>query len=401
MLSRDAAAGTERQADALSGPGTEHGFAVPALLPPADELVLVVPARRLSWHLVRLPRVNRARLRNALEGLLEERLLEDPQSLHFAVAPVTPDSGMVWVAACRKAWLYPALQVFETAGRPVTRVVPEHVPVPEGAEPSLHAIGTSAAAWLVRCADDGVQVVPLGFAALTTLEVDGAAGSTTAEPAVAAMAEEILGHSVQVISHAHGLVLAARSHWNLAQFELTSTGGSRTARRIAQAWTQGAGSRAWKPARWGLVALLLSQLVGLNAWAWKERSALDAKRAEARTLLTKTFPRISLVVDAPLQMEREVALLRQATGALSRRDLEPMLAAVAENAQVARPPAGIDFVAGELTLKGFEMPTSAATSLTQGLARVGYSGLASGDQWLIRAADSGTPAVSAIPSRTP
>ena len=400
VLSRDASARSERQDDELTSAVMEHGLAVAASLPMADELVLVVPTRRLSWHLVRLPRVSRARLRNVLEGLLEERLLEDPQSLHFALAPNTLSSGMVWVAACRKAWLYPALQTFETIGRPVARVVPEHVPALEGAEPSLHAIGIPEAAWLVRCADDGVQAVPLGLAALTTLEVAAAAGPATAEPAVAAMAEEILRHSVRVTSHAHGLVFAARSRWNLAQLELTSTSGSRTARRITQAWAQGAGSKAWKPARWGLAALLLTQLVGLNAWAWKERTALDAKRAEARALLIQTFPRIPLVVNAPLQMEREVALLRQATGALSRRDLEPMLAAVAENAQVARPPAGIDFVAGELTLKGFEMPASAATSLIKGLALAGYRGQASGDQWVIRPADTGTPAISTNPLTT-
>ena len=401
VLSRHAAAGSERQETELTSAVIEHGLAVTALLPSADEVVLVVPSRRLSWHLVRLPRVGRGRLRIVLEGLLEERLLEEPQSLHFALAPDTLSSGMVWVAACRKAWLYPALQAFESVGRVVTRVVPEHVPTPEGAEPTLHAIGIPEAAWLVRCADDGVQVLPLGFSALTTLEVNGAAGFTTTEPAVAEMAEELLGHSVRVTSHAQGLVLAAHSRWNLAQFELTSTSGSRTARRIAQAWAHGTGSNAWKPARWGLIALLLTQLVGLNAWAWKERSALAAKRAEARTLLTQTFPRIPLVVDAPLQMEREVALLRQATGALSRQDLEPMLAAVAQNAAVVRPPAAIDFVAGELTFKGFEMPASAATSLTQGLARAGYSGQPTGDQWLIRPADSSPSAPGTRPVSKP
>ena len=388
VLSRNAARGLDRDdADAASSV-IEQGSTVLALLPRADELVLVVPARRLSWHQVKLPKVSSARLRSVLDGLLEERLLEEPQSLHFALAPDTADTGMVWVAACDKAWLYPAVQAFESVGRHVARVVPEHVPASAGSAPSVHATGTPEAAWLVRCADDGVQAVPLGHAALAALGFGDHAGLATAEPAVAALAEELLGRTVQVVPHAQGLVSAARSRWNLAQFQLTSTSGSRTARRAAQAWAQWAGSTTWRAARWGLAALLLAQLIGLNLWAFKERAALEAKRAETRTLLTQTFPRVPLVVNAPVQMEREVSLLRQSKGALSSNDIEPMLTAVAENVQPPLPPAAIDFVADELTLKGFVLPASAATTLTQGLARAGYRSQVSGDQWVVRRGDA-------------
>ena len=228
VLSRSAARGLERDDADASSAVVEQGSTVLALLPRADELVLVVPARRLSWHQVTLPKVSSARLRHVLDGLLEERLLEEPQSLHFALAPSTADTGMVWVAACDKAWLYPAVQAFESVGRHVARVVPEYVPVPSGTAPSLHATGTPEAAWLVRCAEDGVQAVPLGHAALIALGFGDQAGLATAEPAVAAMAEELLGRAVQVVPHAQGLVSAARSRWNLAQFQLTSTSGSRT-----------------------------------------------------------------------------------------------------------------------------------------------------------------------------
>jgi general secretion pathway protein L len=58
---------------------------------------------------------------------------------------------------------------------------------------------------------------------------------------------------------------------------------------------------------------------------------------QVRSALTSTFPKsVKVVVDAPLQMEREVAALRQATGAASGRDLESMLAALA-----AAAPAGL------------------------------------------------------------
>lgn len=391
-LSNDATPGLQRT-DAGVGADSalvDHGSAPLALLPRADELVVVVPARMLSWHRIVLPKVNSARLRNALDGMLEERLLDEPQNLHFALAPGAAPGSSVWVAACNKAWLQAALQAFESAGRPVARVVPEYAPLLAGSSPTLHVIGGPDNAWLVRCAEDGVQLLPLVPAVRSALgladeaSLEGAGSPVFSEPAVAALAEQVLRGKVQVQHSAQGLLAAARSNWNLAQFDLASTGGLRLARRAAQAWAQWAGSAAWRPARWGLATLVLVHLLGLNAWAWKERSALQAKRVEVRSLLTQTFPKVPVVVDAPVQMEREVALLRQATGAVSSRDLEPMLASIAENIQTAGPPSAIEYAANELTLKGFQAPPAEASALTKGLAAAGYSSRVDGETWLVR-----------------
>ena len=363
----------------------EHGSALLALLPRADEVVAVVPARSLSWHRVVLPRVNSARLRIALDGLLEDRLLEEPQGLHFALAPGAMPGQTVWLAVCNRAWLHAALHAFEAAGRRVARVVPEHTPLPDGSPATLHVFGSSDDAWMVRRADDGVQTLPFEPAVFAALDLDGVAVQPTAEPAVSALAEEALERPVLVQHTAQGLVAAARSRWDLAQFDLTSTGGTRVARRLAQGWAQWAASAAWRPARWGLAALLLAHLFGLNAWAFKERSALQAKRAEIRNQLVQTFPKVALVVDAPVQMEREVAALRQATGAVSSLDLEPMLATVAENLSVARVPSAIEYASSELTLKGFQLPAAEANVLTQGLTAAGYASRVDGDSWVIRA----------------
>jgi len=387
-LAQDAAPGLER-ADADNGADSmlsDHGNAPLALLPRADEVVAVVPGRMLSWHRIILPRVNSARLRSAIEGILEERLLDEPQNLHFALAPGATPGSSVWVAACDRAWLQAALQALEAAGRAVARVVPEYAPLPEGSPPTLHVTGSPDSAWLVRCADDGVQMLPLGPAVHDSLDLDGSEDLATAEPAVAALAEQVLGRKVRVGHSAQGLVAAARSSWNLAQFDLASNSQTRLTRRAGQAWVQWAQSAAWRPARWGLATLVLAHLFGLNVWAWNERSALQTKRGEVRSLLLQTFPKVPVVVDAPLQMAREVAALRLATGAVSNRDLEPMLAAVAQNAQTARSPSAIEFAANELTLKGFAVPPAEASALNQALAAAGYSSHGDGDAWVIKPA---------------
>jgi hypothetical protein len=68
--------------------------------------------------------------------------------------------------------------------------------------------------------------------------------------------------------------------------------------------------------------LLAANLIGLNAWAWKEQASWQSRRSAIDSTLTRTFPAVKVVVDAPVQMAREVAALRQATGAPSGSDLE-------------------------------------------------------------------------------
>src|SRR3954447_22497953 len=69
-----------------------HGSAQAAVLPTpmraGSEVVAIVPAQTLSWHRIELPKgvtARTPRLRSALDGLLEDQLLDEPESLHFAL----------------------------------------------------------------------------------------------------------------------------------------------------------------------------------------------------------------------------------------------------------------------------------------------------------------------------
>ena len=112
----------------------DHASVPLALLPAAQrggEVVAVVPVALLSWHSVELPKgvgAGSPRLRPILEGLLEDRLLDESAQLHLALAPGAAAGSRVWVAACDKAWLRGHLQMLEAAQRPVTRIVPEFFP---------------------------------------------------------------------------------------------------------------------------------------------------------------------------------------------------------------------------------------------------------------------------------
>jgi general secretion pathway protein L len=371
-----------------------HASATAALLPlpsgAGAEVVAVVPVEALSWHQVDLPKGVTAaapRLRAVLEGLIEDRLLDEPDTLHFALQPRAKSGMPVWVAVCDRAWLRAHVQALEAAHRPVSRIVPELSP---GEPASVHVLGDPDRARLVLAEARGIAVWPLTASALPALAHLPPDLPVLAEPAVAALAEEALQRKVALLQTTQRHLQAAQSPWDLAQFDLASSGRSRAFKKMGVRWGEWLNAPQWRPARWGVLALLLAQLVGLNAWAWKEQRALNAKRDAIRSALTSTFPKLKVIVDAPLQMAREVAALRQATGAASERDLEAILSAISASAPANVMPTAIEYVAGELRLStATPMAPAEQAPLAAGLQARGLALRSEGNTLIVRL--EGTP----------
>ena len=130
---------------------------------------------------------------------------------------------------------------------------------------------------------------------------------------------------------------------------------------------------------------MLTQLIGLNAWAWKERNALESKREAVKSMLTQTFPSVKLVVDAPVQMAREVAALQQAVGDVAGSDFEPMIGALATNLPPGRTPSAVDYTNGQLRLRGLGLQPSEVSQITNAMAPRGYNVRTEGDLLLVQA----------------
>jgi len=396
---------------------------VPLALLPAQterqgEVVVVLPARALSWHQVQLPQGSLPRqllgerrgnrLRAILDGLLEDQLLDDPSQCHLALQPQPVTSAPVWVLACERAWLDAGLKALAQAGLVVVRIVPEFTmqSLDGTVFVTEHATGAQAAGlWAPRGpGSDAVLVCPLTPAMAFLLappdaaQVPGIAGAETpaptgvrlvAEPAVAALAEQMFQRPVQIEQRAQRLLQAAQSPWDLAQFELAHAGRSRRGKQLAQGLANLARAPQWRAARWSLALLVLVNVMGLNALAWHEQSRLDAQRQQIRAVLTDTFPKLPVVVDAPLQMAREVAVLQRTRGNAAGTDLEGMLASFSALAQQGYVPDTIEYAANELRLSGPAMPATATEQVLGGLASRGLKASLQGGQWLL--APGGAP----------
>ena len=362
--------------------------ALATLLPAAhgagSETVVIVPAGALSWHRIEWPRgvqTGSPRLRAALEGLLEDHLLDEPEALHFAVEPHARAGEPAWVAVCDRAWLRACLHTLEAAGHGVTRIVPELAPE---APASWYALGEPEQALLVARSPRGVVTLPLAATSLPLLPALPDGALCFAEPAIAEEAEALLQQALVLQPAAERWLQSAQSAWNLAQFDLARTGRGRALRRLVTRGAEWLRAPQWRPARWGLMLLLVVHLVGLNAWAWKERAALDARREALRTTLTRTFAQARPGPDALAQMEREVAALRQATATPASDDLETLLGALAAPAN-GHTVSHLDYARGNLRVRGLGWSASELRAAQTALRTQALSGTLQGDELVLRA----------------
>lgn len=353
---------------------TRHGQVSLATLPPADELVLLVPPNRLSWHRVNLPPVPPRRVPAALAGLLEDHLLDDPAQTAFALQPGARTAGSRLVAACDRGWLQSLIDGAAERRLRLTRVAPAFAPALGDAARSDLVRDTADGPQAIRIAADQVLALPLAQAAALWPALD--AGATPpallVQEGLSVEAESALGRAATTWSPQQALWQGAQSGWDLVQFDLADArrrpGLRRLGRGLQALWRDA----RWRPVRWGVGLLLMAQLVGLSAWAWKLDNELKARREQARQLLLQGFPGVRTVVDAPLQMERELVLLRRSRGVAAAGDADAMLAAAAQALPGTDGVQALRYAAGELTLTGARLD---AAQWEQARVRLGGLGL--------------------------
>ena len=313
----------------------------------------------VSWLKVGVPRAPASRLRAALVGVLEERMLDEPESVHLALEPAATPGEDAWICVVNSRSAFEGeIARLERTGVSVERVVPmswpEDTPLGHFSEAGRSdgggGNGGGAALQLTWSDVNGVSNVPLqGSLARAMLPRWTATPARwSAHPAVAAQAERWLGSPVFVLRDEPRALQAMRSLWNLRQFDLAPA--HRGTLALREGWKRFL-SPVWRPVRLGARSFRAAQHrgpqpLGLRAARRRRREnrrdhAGTPRRAPAGALDHRC-------AGADAARNRDLARWRRPVG---EADFEALLAIVAAAWPEGRTPAeSLTFEPGKLSL---------------------------------------------------
>ena len=342
----------------------------PEEIPKAEIVELILPAGALLLTTVRLPG-RRAPAAQALAFALEEQLLTEPENTHVVVLRRFPD-GLYAVAALDRIWLEDTLRALAAAGLSPQKARPETLLVPwvEGSwslvwDGSHGFVRTGAYAGFALDGDASGAPLPLRLALAEGRRQGG----------LPARIVFYLGESTHLPGWAAdlGVETVQAPPWRWQHAALRDDGSN----LLQGPFTVSTGAPPWlrelRPAAvvLGLIGLLHLG-AGVTDWARLEREQA-ALRAEMNGLFLQAFPEARVVVDAPLQMRRNLEDLRRLHGALAGDDFLSLLADAAGVLTGAGELQALDYQRGRLVA---DLRLRADTTPAAVLARLAGAGLA-------------------------
>jgi general secretion pathway protein L len=346
------------------------GRATLGLLPRASATVLVVAARDLLLTAAPLPPLKGPRLRQALPNVVEDQLIQDPQTCHIAVDPKPLASGRRVLAVIDRGWFRFVLDAFANTGHRNVKAVPAMrcLPLPESAldldlaEPGVPAAPTLGATPFIA----GIlgNVLATAPALMGDVATPLASATPRVEIAIARGEHASLGEGLAIPADAIEATLAALSGDHpMTLYTLSDVpgsephlGASRTPRATqagrsaiptaepitfealarnalaspfdlcqfefaAQPWRLDRSTMRRLKLPIALVAAsLVVSIIGINIQWLQLARQRDAINAQMTETLLNAFPKTTTVLDAPDQMSRQLDRLRLSSGQLSPSD---------------------------------------------------------------------------------
>lgn len=301
------------------GNASESGNGTLASMPQHDDATVIVAADRVLATAAALPKIKRSKLETALPFALEDALIDDVSEAHVTTGAKLPD-GRTVLYTLNKGWLSRFLSAASAAKLRVRRIVPEFCLLP-----------TRASEWSL--AWDGAQ----GFLA-TTAGMGGAldCGSDTQAPvglqlrlqqgAPAALRLFALGSEVQAPGWGIKVPVIFEKQsfdWRKATIPGDAPnllwGKFAPPPRISEFWP-------WlRPALMAALLLFGVEVAVTNLeWGLLANEKRHLKQSMTETF-QETFGADATIVDAPLQMRRNMARLRHAAGVSDDADFSPLL----------------------------------------------------------------------------
>jgi general secretion pathway protein L len=307
------------------GEWLDAGSATLVNLPRAEACELVIPAELVLLTRARLPRGSKQKMRQLLPYAIEDKLGGEPDAVHVAAGHTLAD-GQTALAVIDKAWLARALARLNEAGLRPRNAWPETL------LPALPADG-----WTMVWDGRGGFLRSGGRRARARRSSSGSRPRRCVEPgALGGRAADRLPAPAKARRRptrgifTRSMAVEVGVEWAPLQHPDTPSGGVDL---LQGAFASSSLARDWWPnlrlplILAGLIALLQ---VGATTTEWlllsREKQQLQAAMERS---FREAFPDARVVVDAPLQMQRNLAELRGAAGQLSPLDFLPLLARAA------------------------------------------------------------------------
>lgn len=296
-----------------------------AALPTADSCRLIVPASRVLLSQVRPPAQNRKKFMQALPYAVEDRIMADPESVHVAAGPML-ENGDMPVAIVERAWLQKTLDLLQQIGiKPVA------------AETETLLMPWQEGTWTLTWHGNGGALRQGSYSGLT---LDG--GDTLQPPPGLRLAlENATSRPASIRIHCPDDVAPDTAAWSssLGVPVMRAEEGKRPAlTQHGINLLQGEFSPGNTPPDWlprlrpaiALIAVLIGIQFGFSLLDWAmlkhEKRQLTASMEQS---FRSAFPDAKVIVDAPLQMSRNLAELRHAAGQPDHNDFLPLMASIA------------------------------------------------------------------------
>ncbi len=346
-----------------------------AALPAADSCRLVVPASRVLLSQVRPPAQNRKKFMQALPYAVEDRIMADPESVHVAAGPILGNGDMP-VAIVERGWLQKTLDLLKQAGiKPVT------------VETEALLIPWQAGIWTLTWHGNGGTLRQGQYSGLT---LDGG-DAFQPPPGLRLALEEATSPPSSIQIHCKDAAAPDITTWSsslgvpvtLANEQKQHASEQQGINLLQGKFAPGGTRPDWLPQLRPAI-ILIAVLTGIQFtfslldWAMlkHEKRQLTISMEQS---FRSAFPDAKVIVDAPLQMNRNLAELRHAAGQPDQNDFLPLMASIAPLLGQHSKLRHLEYQQGTLNLRLTLPDSNAVDTLRTRLATIPLARLESGN----------------------
>ena len=321
------------------------GEGPPGEMPRAKEVELVLPAERVLFARLKLPKVNAPTIRQLLPYAVEDRLLADPSHIH-AVAGTKNGHGETVVAVVDREWLVARIEALSSEGHVATAAYCESALL-AGGRGDWHVVWGKARGMLVD--DEGVGASfdrgpGLPLALRVALDEAAARGDRPSSVRVHSQDAEPLP-DLGAWSAETGVAFAPGTQWE------TLAAGQPAAHSIdllqgeLARHPRAAAMRLPRAALWLGGAILLLQAAFAVADSLRMQAERERLVQRQEQIFRAAFPEAKAVVDPELQMARQLEELKRSRGVAAGDDFLAQLTRVARESKSVRT---VEYAGGRL-----------------------------------------------------